>query len=84
MELHDFGDGAGEVQAHRHLNPDGSLGFWIPDDWNVEPDMYVEYVVAKAHFQQRFDNEFMHIYVKRNLDEICEASRYEMGSLEKM
>ena len=66
------------------MNPDGSLGFWVPDSWNVLPDMYVEYVVASAHFQQRYQNEFMHVYVKRSLDEIAEASRYEMGSLENM
>jgi len=28
---HDFGDGAGAVPAHRHLNPDGDLGGWVGD-----------------------------------------------------
>jgi len=40
MELHDFGNGHGPIPAHRHLNPDGCLGCWVPDDWNVAPDMY--------------------------------------------
>jgi len=56
----------------------------VPDAWHILPDMYVEYAVAKSHFQQRYQNEFMHIYIMRRLDEIAEASRCEMSSLENM
>lgn len=28
---HDFGDGEGPVPAHRHVNPDGTVGGWISD-----------------------------------------------------
>ena len=29
--VHDFRDGAGPVPAHRHVNPDGSVGGWVAD-----------------------------------------------------
>ena len=45
MELHDFGNGHGPIPAHRHLNPDGCLGCWVPDDWNVAPDMYALWTI---------------------------------------
>jgi hypothetical protein len=32
----DFGDGNGAVPAHRHRNPDGSLGGWVADTAFVE------------------------------------------------
>jgi hypothetical protein len=35
----DFGDGP--VLAHRHVNPDGSLGGWVADTATVEPTAYV-------------------------------------------
>ena len=40
-QLHDFGDGNGPVQSHRHVNPDGCLGCWVPDVWDINPHMYV-------------------------------------------
>jgi hypothetical protein len=32
---HDFNDGRGHVPAHRHQNPDGSVGGWVSDDSDV-------------------------------------------------
>lgn len=37
----DFGDGNGPVPAHRHINPDGSLGGWIADTSSVDDDVFV-------------------------------------------
>jgi len=37
----DFGDGKGPVAAHRHRNPDGSLGGWIADTAYVAPTAHV-------------------------------------------
>lgn len=33
---HDFGDGRGEVPAHRHANPDGGEGGWVADSATVD------------------------------------------------
>jgi len=46
METHDFGDGSGQILAHRHINPDSAFGGWVPDAWNVAPDMYVAFTSA--------------------------------------
>ena len=66
-QLHDFGDGNGEVPAHRHLNPDGLLGYWVPDTWDVGPDVFVYLNVTKAH---RPLNELFYIKMvtKQQLD----------------
>jgi len=58
-KTHDFGDGMGEIPAHRHLNPDGLLGYWIPDTWNVGPDKFV-YLINKPRMMC---NEFNDIEV---------------------
>ena len=36
---HDFGNGP--VAAHRHTNPDGSIGGWVADTADVGEDAYV-------------------------------------------
>lgn len=28
---HDFKDGKGPIPAHRHRNPDGTMGGWVPE-----------------------------------------------------
>jgi len=33
--LHDFNDGNGKVKAHRHINPDKSIGGWVSDTVRV-------------------------------------------------
>jgi len=33
----DFDDGNGPVPAHRHQNPDGSIGGWVADTATVAP-----------------------------------------------
>jgi hypothetical protein len=38
-ETFDFGDGA--VPAHRHINPDGSLGGWVADTATVADTAWV-------------------------------------------
>lgn len=35
--LYDFKDGKGPVSAHRHLNPDGTIGGWVADTARVSP-----------------------------------------------
>ncbi|MEI6746754.1 MAG: hypothetical protein WCL34_12400, partial [Methylococcaceae bacterium] len=37
----DFGDGKGAVPAHRHINPDSSLGGWVADTASVDSSVYV-------------------------------------------
>lgn len=37
----DFGDGNGEVSAHRHINPDGSIGGWVAETAFVEETAYI-------------------------------------------
>lgn len=37
----DFGDGNGEVPAHRHINPDGSVGGWVAETCFVESTAYI-------------------------------------------
>lgn len=37
----DFGDGNGEVPAHRHINPDGSVGGRVADTASVDSSVYV-------------------------------------------
>lgn len=39
----DFGDENGEVPAHRHINPDDSIGSWVADSASVEKTSTVEY-----------------------------------------
>lgn len=39
--LFDFQDGDGPVPAHRHTNPDGSVGGWVADTAYVDPTAYV-------------------------------------------
>jgi len=34
---YDFGDGYGAVPAHRHVNPDGTIGGWVADTAAVSP-----------------------------------------------
>lgn len=34
-QLHDFGDGLGPVPAHRHLNPDNTIGGWVAETASV-------------------------------------------------
>ncbi len=34
---HDFEDGKGAVPAHRHSNPDGSVGGWVAETAYVGP-----------------------------------------------
>ncbi len=38
----DFGDGNGEVPAHRHINPNGSIGGWVANSANVEKTACIE------------------------------------------
>ena len=39
--VYNFGDGKGPVPAHRHKNPDGSVGGWVADTAYVAPTMHV-------------------------------------------
>lgn len=36
-----FDFGQGEVPAHRHINPDGSVGGWVADTATVHPSVWV-------------------------------------------
>lgn len=50
--IFDFGDGNGPVPAHRHINPDGTVGGWVADTAFVASSAYVgQYakVYGKAH-----------------------------------
>jgi|GEM_PF-1959231 len=38
----DFGDGNGEVPAHQHINPAGSIGGWVANTANVEKTACIE------------------------------------------
>ena len=38
----DFGDGNGRVPAHRHINPNGTLGGWVADTAYVAPTVHVD------------------------------------------
>jgi carbonic anhydrase/acetyltransferase-like protein (isoleucine patch superfamily) len=40
---YDFGDGLGHVPAHRHMNPDGSLGGWVAETAHVDSTCYIGY-----------------------------------------
>lgn len=37
----DFGDGNGNVPAHRHINPDGSIGGWVAETVTIETTVYI-------------------------------------------
>lgn len=53
-ETYDFNDGNGPVPAHRHKNPDGSLGGWVAD---------TAYVSETAHLglkAQVYGNAFVY------------------------
>lgn len=39
--LHNFGNGGGLVPAHRHRNPDGTLGGWVADSAMVQNTVYI-------------------------------------------
>ena len=39
MDTYDFGDGP--IPAHRHRNPDGSVGGWVAETAYVDPTAYV-------------------------------------------
>ena len=41
MAGYDFGDGRGPVAAHRHKNPDGSVGGWVADTAMVDDAAYI-------------------------------------------
>jgi UDP-3-O-[3-hydroxymyristoyl] glucosamine N-acyltransferase len=41
MTTFDFGDSNGMVPAHRHINPDGSIGGWVADTAFVEESVYM-------------------------------------------
>ena len=36
-----FNFGSGEVPAHRHINPDGSIGGWVAETATVAPTAYI-------------------------------------------
>jgi hypothetical protein len=40
-ELFDFGNGP--VEAHRHINPNKSIGGWVANTATVEPTVYIGY-----------------------------------------
>lgn len=40
--LHDFEDGNGPVPAHRHANPDGTVGGWVAHTAVVMPGVHVD------------------------------------------
>jgi len=35
LQSHDFKDGKGPVPAHRHINPDGTVGGWVADTYTA-------------------------------------------------
>jgi hypothetical protein len=41
MTKFDFGDSNGMVPAHRHINPDGSIGGWVADTAFVDSSVYI-------------------------------------------
>ena len=41
MTDYDFADGKGSVPAHRHINPDGSVGGWVADTATVADTVYI-------------------------------------------
>lgn len=41
MSTFDFDDGNGPVAAHRHVNPDGSIGGWVADSAVVGNGVYI-------------------------------------------
>jgi len=41
QQTHDFKDGKGPVSAHRHTNPDGSVGGWVAYTATVESTVFV-------------------------------------------
>ena len=43
MSTFDFHDGEGPVPAHRHKNPNGSLGGWVAETAFVAPTAHVGY-----------------------------------------
>lgn len=45
-EVHDFGDKKGLVYAHRHVNPDGTLGGWVADTAAVDSDVYIGHLAC--------------------------------------
>ena len=40
--MYDFSDGRGEVPAHKHTNPDGSVGGWVAETASVENTCYID------------------------------------------
>ena len=38
---YDFNDGNGEVNAKRHINPNGSTGGWVSDSASVENSVHI-------------------------------------------
>ena len=41
QNVFNFEDGNGEVPAHRHVNPDGSVGGWVADTARVAETAYI-------------------------------------------
>ncbi len=37
-----FNTPAGQVKGHRHVNPDGSKGGWVPVDYQVPEGVYID------------------------------------------
>lgn len=51
-----FGDGRGPVPAHRHKNPDGSLGGWVANTAYIAPTVFVGFyarVFGRARLHDR-------------------------------
>ena len=52
----DFQDGKGSVPAHRHTNPDGSIGGWVADTATVAKTAYVGENAEVSGSARVFDN----------------------------
>jgi hypothetical protein len=39
--VHNFGDGRGEILAHQHINPDGSIGGWVANSVEISAEAKV-------------------------------------------
>ncbi len=64
----DFGDGNGEVPAHRHINPDGSIGGWVADTaWVINESkvcVHAKVYGAAKVFNNATINDYAKVYGK--------------------
>ena len=64
MTKFDFEDGNGTVPAHRHTNPDGSIGGWVADTASVASTVWVGYEAQVFGNAQVLGNAWVGIYAK--------------------